>query len=231
MTMTSIEKECIIKSIKSMYQVLHPTKDLLQLSREMHQKSDIQLAFIFKHYTRKLKKEGIQRPVYSYINQELFAKVLDIMDEKRIVTKNNWNPEFQSILGLLNNSEFISSISNSEPFFNIKMLSQTSLEELLRILALCCFFQITKAKSCMAAKKTLNVSDEQEKMQINKMVLMIQENFDIKEYYLQLQSYPILSTWETKSIEDCYEDLIEMLQPFLLVSVIVNSKREKRKEI
>lgn len=238
--MTGIERQIIITAIRSMYLLLALEPNSEKFTEEMIKKTDYQLACIFKSYTSKLKNANLERPKESFLFQPIYEKVENLLEinhesvQENACQKQLIDEETLDILYFLESQcladYYCGAVPKTIALFDSQKLEKSSQQDLLDILAICCHYQIQKISAEEKTKSDLELPVAT-KIKISKWTQKIREIFPCtSDYYVILQSYPEMAEWDSKPIEECFEDMLKMLEPFLY-DLSPDEKRYLKREI
>jgi hypothetical protein len=221
--MTDVERKQLIESIVVMHAQLNKTYDNTKIINELQKKEDLQLALIFKKYTKKMKSLEIKRPRNSFISQILFDKIehaIEKAKESKVHLTYQKDEEEMSLMQILSAWRFSDFCSKTPfidfPFFNSKKIQSTPSEKLLDIFALCSHYQIAKLKSIKKSHEKLGLDISIVDEEIKLMVRQVKKYFyHTGDYWELLRRHPLVEHWSSKSIEEIYEDLNKMLKEFI----------------
>ncbi|MCI8575574.1 MAG: hypothetical protein HFI09_03800, partial [Bacilli bacterium] len=208
--------------IRSMHIKLYPKSKMDKITMDLQQKSDYQLALIFKKYIQKIKRQGIQRPYDSYISEELFYKLEDLLTNRKTASTSSSSlkdEEEKDLLDLLT-SWRLSDFSSKEnvidfPLFNHNVLRDTSFEKLLELFAICSHYQTVRLSMIRSTNIQLGVDTSKIEDELKKVTDQIRKHFyHTGDYFVLLSRHPIIEQWKTKSIEESYKDLIKLLKEY-----------------
>lgn len=219
---TEQERKAIRDSIKIMYQ-LATGKDPKQFGETLSSKSDDSIIAIFFHYKSKLKDQKIVRSKNTVLSEELYIKIRNILEQNRIslVKKQKKtimirDQEDLDIIyfleGLCLDDFCAEEIPRTIGFFDPQSIERISSQELDEILAVCCYYQLTR----IGKNKSGQDLSQLQKEEINKWTQKVRYFFPcITDYYAILIKYPKMREWVELSEKDRFNRLINILQPYL----------------
>lgn len=238
--MTGIERQIVITAIRSMYLLLVLEPNSEEFTKEMIKKTDYQLACIFKSYISELKKANLERPRESFLFQPIYGKIENLLEINHESVQKNPCQNLQIDEETLDIMYFLESqcladyycgvVPKKIAFFDSQKLKKASPQDLLEILAICCHYQVEKISAEEKTKEDLELPVDA-KIKISKWMQKVRETFPCtSDYYAILQSYPEIAEWDSKPIEECFEDMLKMLEPFLY-DLSVDENRYLKREM